>query len=185
MNPEHMKRWKTLSRQTLLDYSQFLSVEEHAVELPDGRVIADWPWVITPDFVNVVVETEDGRFLCFRQQKYGLAGLALAPVGGFLEPGEEPLAGARREMLEETGYEAPVWISLGSYRVDPNRGAGTAYFFLARGAQPVTAPEPDDLEEQEWVFLSQAELQAALDAGEFKALAWAAIVALALRHLEA
>ena len=62
-----MQSWKTLSRRTILDYSQFLTVEEHAVELPDGRVISDWPWVITPDFVNVVAQAEDGRYLCFRQ----------------------------------------------------------------------------------------------------------------------
>jgi hypothetical protein len=73
---------------------------------------------------------------------------------------------------------------LGTYRVDPNRGAGTAYFYLARGAQPVTEPDPDDLEEQEWVLLTQAELAAALSRGEFKALPWASIVALALQRME-
>ena len=36
----------------------------------------------------------------------------------------EPLAAAKRELLEETGYESDDWVSLGSYRVDPNRGWG-------------------------------------------------------------
>ena len=40
-----MKPWTTRSRRTLLDLSPWLSVEEHVVELPDGRVIEDWPWV--------------------------------------------------------------------------------------------------------------------------------------------
>jgi ADP-ribose pyrophosphatase len=184
MELEPVKAWKTRSRRTILEYSQFLTVEEHAVELPDGRAITGWPWIITPDFVNIVVETEDRRFLCFRQQKYGVDGLSLAPVGGFLEPDEDPLSGAQRELLEETGYEAAEWIPLGIFRVDPNRGAGTAHFYLARGAQPVTEPDPDDLEEQEWVFLEQAELAAALSRGEFKALPWASIVALALQRME-
>jgi hypothetical protein len=48
-----VKTWKTLSRRVVLDYSEFLAVEEHTVELPDGQVIADWPWVITPDYVNI------------------------------------------------------------------------------------------------------------------------------------
>ena len=130
-----MQTWKTLSRRVILDYSQFLVVEEHAVKLPDGQVIPDWPWLITPDFINVVAVTEDKKLLCFRQPKYGIKGLSLAPMGGFIEPGEEPLEAAQREFLEETGYEAPDWTPLGSYRVDANRGAGMAHFFLAQGAR--------------------------------------------------
>jgi ADP-ribose pyrophosphatase len=181
---EIMQAWKTLSRRVILDYSRFLVVEEHAVELPDGQIIPDWPWVITPDFVNVVVVTEDGQFLCFRQTKYGIEGTSLAPVGGFLEPGEDPLVAAQRELLEETGYEAAEWSPLGQYRVDANRGAGMAYFFLAQDARHVTDATPDDLEEQELLHLTRSEMEAALEASEFKVLPWATIVALALRQLE-
>lgn len=179
-----MRSWKTLSRRVILNYSKFLIVEEHAVELPDGRVIPDWPWLITPDFVNVVAVTEDDRFLCFRQTKYGIEGTSLAAVGGFLEPGEEPLLAAQRELLEETGYTAAEWIFLGQYRVDANRGAGLAHFFLARGARRVADAIADDLEEQELLYLTRSEMEAALEAREFKVLPWATIVALALRFME-
>jgi len=178
-----LQSWKTLSRRVILDHSRFLVAENHTVELPDGRVIPDWPWVITPDYVNIVAVTEDGEFLCFRQTKYGVDGLSLATVGGYIEPGEEPLAAARRELLEETGYEALEWVDLGHFRVDGNRGAGTAYLFMARGARRVAEPDADDLEEQELFHLSRSEVQAALVAGEFKLLGWTAIVALALLHL--
>ncbi len=60
-----MQSWNTLSRRTILDHSKYLVVEDHAVELPDGRVIQEWPWIITPDYVNVAAVTRDGRFLCF------------------------------------------------------------------------------------------------------------------------
>jgi 8-oxo-dGTP pyrophosphatase MutT (NUDIX family) len=179
-----MQAWETLSRRVILDYSKFLVVEEHAVQLPDGHVIPDWPWVVTPDFVNVVAITEEGQHLCFRQTKYGIDGTSLAPVGGFMEPGEAPLAAAQRELLEETGYEGSEWIPLGSYRVDANRGAGTAYFFLAQSVHRVTEAEPDDLEEQELLTLTRGEMEAALIDGQFKVLPWAAIVALALRIVE-
>ena len=179
-----MQLWKTLSRRVVLDQGKFLTVESHTVELPDGRVIPDWPWVITPDYVNVIAVTEDGEFLCFRQTKYGVDGTSFAAVGGYIEPGEEPLTAARRELLEETGYEAPEWIDLGHYRVDGNRGAGTAYLFLARGARRVADADADDLEEQDLLHLSRSALEAALAAGEFKLLPWATAVALALLHLE-
>lgn len=179
-----MQAWETLSRRVILDYSKFLTVEEHAVQLPDGQVISDWPWVVTPDFVNVVAVTEEGQYLCFRQTKYGIDGTSLAPVGGFMEPGEEPLAAAQRELLEETGYEGGEWIPLGSYRVDANRGAGMAYFFLALDVRRIAEAQSDDLEEQELLSLGRGEMEAALTAGQFKVLPWATIVALALRYGE-
>ncbi|HXF62998.1 MAG TPA: NUDIX hydrolase [Caldilineaceae bacterium] len=179
-----MEIWKTLDRRTVLQTSgRWLTVEYHTVQLPDGRTLDEWPWIITPDYINVVAETEEGRFICFRQTKYG-AGQTLGIVGGYLEPGEEPLAAAQRELLEESGYRAAHWESLGDYVVDGNRGNGRAFLFLARGARYVQAVPSDDLEEQELLLMSRAELAAALAAGEFKVLPWAAAVALALARLD-
>ena len=178
-----MKTWNTRSRKLIFDQSPWLVVEHHEVELPDGRVIPDWPWVTTPDYINVVVEMETGEFLCFRQVKYGLPHPTLALVGGYLKENEEPLAGAQRELREETGCEAPEWISLGRYLVDPNRGIATGNLFLARRAHQVGEIIPDDLEEQKIVSLSRQELGAALERGEFEILAWAAAVSLALAKL--
>jgi ADP-ribose pyrophosphatase len=178
-----MQPWKTISRKIVLEQPPFLTVENHEVELPDGQIIPDWSWIITPDFVNVVAITDQNKFLCFRQMKYGIEGTSLAPVGGFMEPKETPLASAQRELLEETGYEAGEWIDLGHYRVDPNRGAGTGYIWLARGAHKVTEPNADDLEEQTLLQLNQAEMESALAGGDFKVMSWTAGVAMALLYL--
>jgi ADP-ribose pyrophosphatase len=178
-----MKPWKTKTRQTILDDSPWLVVEHHTVELPDGRLIPNWPWIITPDYVNVVAVTMDERFICFRQVKYGVEGTTLGIVGGFVEEGEEPIAAARRELLEETGYGSADWIPLGSYRVDPNRGVAMGHLYLARQARHVSPRNADDLEEQDLLLLTRSEMETALAGGEFRVLAWAASIAFALRHL--
>ena len=155
-----MQSWKTLDRQTVFqpDGGRYVTVETHRVQLPDGAIIEDWAWILTPEFINVVVETEAGDFLCFRQYKYAAQGTTLGIVGGYLDPGEEPLTAAQRELLEETGYAALDWTELGSYPIDGNRGCGVGHLFLARGAEHVQQPDADDLEEQEMVLLSRAEL---------------------------
>jgi ADP-ribose pyrophosphatase len=168
-----------------LDHSKYLVVERHTVQLPDGQVIEDWPWVITPDYACVVAVTPENRYVCFRQVKYAVEGTTLAPAGGYLEPGEEPLSAAQRELLEETGYAASEWIDLGHYAVDANRGAGTAHLYLALNARRVAEPDADDLEDQELLLLSRAEIEAALDGGAFQAVGWTAGVALALRQVPA
>ena len=179
-----MKPWKTLSRQAILRCEPFLTVELHEVETSQGRIIPDWTWLVTPNYANVLAQTTDGLFLCFRQTKYAVDGTSLAPVGGFIEAGEAPESAAKRELCEETGYEAQEWISVGSYSVDANRGAGKAHFFVARQARRVTTPISGDLEEQELLQLSRPQLEQALADGEFKVLPWAAMIALGLNALD-
>jgi ADP-ribose pyrophosphatase len=183
MKNDETKLMKTLSREMVLDMSPFLKVEKHRVGLPDGNVVEDWPWVITPDYVCVAVITEDGKFLIFRQAKYAVHGSTLAPPGGYIEKGEAPLDAAKRELMEEAGYQAPHWEDLGHFTVDLNRGNGAAHFFLARDAFKVAEPDADDLEEQEMLFLSRAEGEAAVARGAFKGLPWQAIMAMALLRM--
>jgi len=177
-----MKPWKTLSRTTILDHSKWLKVEDHTIELPNGTIVDKWCWIISPDYVNVVVQNDNDEFLCFRQTKYAADGITLAPVGGYLDPGEDPLDCAKRELREEMGCEAREWIRLGRFPCDGNHGNGMANLFLARGAHVVGEIIADDLEEQEMITLSRNEMMHALLNGDFKVLSWSTAVALSLFH---
>ncbi len=153
-----MKNWKTHSRRTALECGKFLKVEYHHVEFDDGTIIREWPWVISPDYINVVVRRKQGDFLVFRQAKYSIDGESLAIVGGYIEPGEAPLDAAKRELREETGYVSDDWTSLGKLAIDGNRGFGMAYPFLATGARKVANPDADDLENYEILTMTKTEL---------------------------
>lgn len=183
MKDMELRPWKTLSKETILKPNKFLKVEKHVVKLPDGQIIPDWTWLTIPSAVIVLSRTEVGQFLCFRQIKYAVEGITLAPVGGMLEPGEEPLIAAKRELLEETGYQASEWVSFGGYVLDPNRGIATIHLFLALNAQKAAEPIKDDLEDQVLLFLSQGEVEDAYQKGAFKILSWSAVVAMSLNYL--
>ena len=183
MSRKELQVWQTVSRKIILQHSKFLTVESHTIRLPDGRIIDDWAWLIIPDAVIVLAVTAEGQFLCFRQTKYAIQGTSLAPVGGMLEPGETPITAAKRELLEELGCQASQWVHLGSPVLEPNRGIATNHLFLALNAVKVAEPHSDDLEDQELVSLSRAEIEKALQAGGFKVLAWVAAVALALNYM--
>ncbi len=181
-----MKLWKTLSKQLVFEQSPWIKLEEHQIELPDGRMLDRWIWIDTPDFVIVVAVDEKDRFLVFKQTKYASPGVTLAPVGGYIQPGEDPLAAAKRELLEETGCAAEEWISLGSFMTDANRGNGRGHYFLAKNAHKTDQIAlSDDLEEQRLLHFSAAELQEALEQNRVKIITWQAAFGMALKRFSA
>ncbi|MDD3948380.1 MAG: class IV adenylate cyclase [Anaerolineaceae bacterium] len=181
-----MKLWKTLSKRLVFEQSPWIKLEEHQIELPDGRMLDRWIWIDTPDFVIVVAVDEKERFLVFEQTKYASPGITLAPVGGYIQPGEDPLAAARRELLEETGFEAEEWISLGSFMTDANRGNGRGHYFLAIKARKTDQIAlSDDLEEQRLLTFSAPELQEALEQNRVKIITWQAAFGMALQRFSA
>jgi ADP-ribose pyrophosphatase len=128
--------------------------------------------------VVVVALTPDGQVVVARNYKHGPRRVCLNLPAGYVEPGEEPLATARRELLEETGYVAEEWISLGGFASDGNRGCGTGHLFLARGAQKVAEPDAGDLEEMEIGLMSLDEVMDAVRRGDVAVLSVAAAIGL-------
>ena len=175
------KPWKVLASTPVYRFDPWLAVERQKIELSDGRVVDDYHRIALQDFAGIVARAEDGRFLVTRQYRHGPGRVCLTLPGGALDPGEAPLDAAKRELREETGFEALAWRSLGSFTVNANYGCGTAHFFAAEGARQTTALASDDLEDTELVLLTEDELHAALDRGEFAAMGAVAAILLATR----
>ncbi len=100
-----------------------------------------------PDWVNVVAVDEDGRIVIILQYRWGIDANTFEVPGGVIDPGETPEAAARRELREETGFEAKDWQSLGSAYPNPALQDNVVHFFLARGARRVGEPSFDEGED--------------------------------------
>ncbi|HWO12401.1 MAG TPA: NUDIX hydrolase [Polyangiaceae bacterium] len=175
--------WHVLSRTLLLERT-YLRVREDRVRLGDGREIDDFCVVESPDWAAVLCLTDDERVPLVRQYRHGIGKVSWELPAGALEPGEEPLAGARRELLEETGFVATSWEPLLLASVDPARQASCAHFYFARGGHAAGAPTLDATEELETVLVGKAELLAMIDRGELlHGVHIAAILAAARRGL--
>lgn len=96
--------------------------------------------VRAPDWVNVIPVLDDGRVLLIRQWRYGVAAECLEIPGGLIDPGETEQEAAERELLEETGYRASKWRSLGFTHPNPAFMSNRLTTFLATG---LVLEEPD------------------------------------------
>ena len=128
-------------------------------EFPDGRIIEPYYVVEVPDWTNVIVVTEEERVILVRQYRYPVDQVTLELPGGVIEKGEEPMAAAKREMQEETGYTSDNLELLMKLAPNPAINNNTAYFFLARNARPATTIlNPDVYEDIDVLSLSKEEM---------------------------
>ena len=109
-----------------------MDVHVDTVELPNGetslREVADHT-----DGVAVLPLDERNNVLAVTQYRYVFGRTTLEIPAGKLDPGEEPAAGALRELAEETGAVPEVFVPLGRLLPSPGCFGETLHLFLARG----------------------------------------------------
>ena len=178
-----VRPWKLRHRVLSFSDPPWIDVYTDTVELPDGRVRESFHRVVVPEFSITVAVTPDRRFVMVREYKHGALGVCLNAPAGMLEAGEDPLAAAKRELREESGYASDDWRALGSWIADGSTGCGRGHAFLARDARPIGAPRPDDTEDIEVVLLDEAGLRRALASGEVVMMSTACAIGLAFLEL--
>ncbi len=108
--PTHLQE-HTLARSEVFR-GAFLRVVRDLVRLPDGKT-APREMVLHPGAVVVVALLDDGRVVLERQWRHPVGRVMIEFPAGKLDPGEDRLACAMRELREETGYSAREWAHAG------------------------------------------------------------------------
>lgn len=106
----------------------------------------------------------DPLILLERQYRHAATQYLYEVPAGSLEPGEDPLAGAKRELLEETGYQAKHWSKLVRYYASPGFLGEWMQIFVAEGLTPGDA-QPEEDEQIELFAVPLSELLREIDAG--------------------
>ncbi|MBI1906348.1 MAG: NUDIX hydrolase [Rhodocyclales bacterium] len=141
----------------------FLKVLRDRVRLPDGSVTTR-EYIRHPGAVVVIALDADGRLIVERQFRYPLRRAFIELPAGKIDPGEDELVCAQRELREETGYVAARWQHLGTMHTCIGYSDERIEVYLARDLTHVG----DDLDEGEFLEILRmhpSDMQQAIHAG--------------------
>jgi 8-oxo-dGTP pyrophosphatase MutT (NUDIX family) len=156
--------WKVRSSSRTID-SPYLHIRCDEVELPDGSILPEYYVREAPGFTMVFALTPSREVVLIHEYRYGIDAVLLEIPAGTLNPGEDPLTCAKRELLEETGYTAPRWEPLLVLPSEPSRSNAVLHAFIALDAVETGTTQHDQSEHIETVLIPLADVRASLAAG--------------------
>lgn len=170
---DRVERWPVSASKHLYDGGWVVRLREDELHRPDhpedgfARILLEHPGAAV-----VLAVDDQEQALCVWQYRHAVGSTLVQLPAGLLDvDGEEPEQVARRELVEETGWEASSWTHLHSAYSSPGISAEVCHYFLARDVREVGrgdfTPEHEEAEmEVRWVPL--ADLRAAVLDGRIR-----------------
>ncbi len=185
--------WEEVGTEHILQ-DQWIDFRKSAYRFPDGNVREPFYSYSRRDYVVIVATDRDGDYLCVRQFRQGLKKVTTEfPAGGIERKdgkeyggsqdvsAEDALAAAKRELLEETGYESEEWSRLLTIAANATIADNYAYLFQARNCHKVSGQSLDETEFLKVIKLPAKEIERLILEGKFQQAVHVAAWLLSLR----
>jgi len=154
-----MKKFEEKTTKTTPIYDgKIVKLQVDDVTLPNGNV-AKREIIKHPGAVAVIAVTDEGKLVLVEQYRKALERSIIEIPAGKLEPGEEPIVTARRELEEETGYGAQSLTYLQAFATSPGFADEIIHLFVAKDLYKIE--NKADLDEDEFVELLEVSLKEA------------------------
>ena len=152
-------KWKVESSEYVFK-ERWLHIRRDAVRLQNGHLLPEYYIIETVDFVGTLAITTGGEMVLVRQYRHGIGQTHYELCAGLMEPEErDPLAAAKRELQEETGYGGGEWTKWDTLCQNPAIHNNFMHIYLATGVEKVGSPHLDAGEELTVHLFSQEEVR--------------------------
>lgn len=138
-------KWQKLSSRYLVK-ERWATLRVDTCRLQNGAVKDDYYVLEYPDWANAIALTTDKKLILVRQYRHAADIISLEVPGGVIEPGEDPEAGVRRELLEETGYSFESCELIATLYPNPATSTNRTFTYLLKGGIKTQEQHLDDHE---------------------------------------
>lgn len=150
-----------------LGHLKLFDCEVQKVRNPYSGALLDITLLTGNDSVNVVAVNSDDKAILINQYRFGIGAYIAELPGGMVDDGEDHLQAAKRELMEETGYEATEWHYLGCVASNPVFMDSYVHHYLALNATPTGQQNLEPAEDIELLEIPVDELKEMLSRGKF------------------
>ncbi len=178
IDDEEELTWELISTEHIVQ-DKWIDFRKSAYRFPDGTVFEPFYSYSRRDYVVIVASDEDGNYLCVRQYRQGIGKVTTEfPAGGIERKdgkeygsgdtsAEDALDAAKRELLEETGYESDEWQHMLTIPSNATIADNYAHLFVARNCRKVADQSLDETECLNVLTLSADEIDGLVTGGDF------------------
>lgn len=180
MSENEKLEWEEISCEHIVN-DEWIDFRKSAYRFPDGRTFEPYYSYSRRDYVVIVATDEDDNFICVRQYRHGIKRVTTEFCAGGIErtdgkeygnhidesSAEDALSAAKRELMEETGYESDNWKFLLSVPSNATMADNYANIFLAKNCRKVSGQNLDETEFLNVHLHTRKEIDNMIESGEF------------------
>jgi len=146
-----MKPFKVIKKERLISET-YCTIDKERVVFPDGSE-GDWFIKQNNNAVIIIPILKTGEVLLEKTYKHGCGEIIMEFPAGLIDPGEDSLTAAKRELIEETGYTATTWTLLGECYSSPTGSPMKHIYYLAEDCAQNHETELEPAEQIELVLV--------------------------------